>query len=679
MTELETAELEALGKETTPEALAPGQPCTLERTFIVELAGRAAAGRGLIDEKARTVTFPFASEFREVEQWFGVEILDHSPGAVVLERLIAAGPVLLDHMRNEMIGRVREAWIGEDRRTWAKVQFSRAAKANDIFNDVLDDIRVMVSCRYRVHSMRLVERGEKKPDTYLVTKWEPYEVSFVSIPADVSVGVGRELVEPGSTPAVETVGNAGRQEPMKMTSMRAAHLLEQSAEGGGGGTNVAPPPQVSVAEAQRAGAEAERARIAGIEDVAGKVSHLFDATDLARQFRDSGRSVAEFHAAITDKLGEVKSPVVTARAAGEGTAAIGMSRDEVRNYSLIRAVNAMLSGDWTKAGLERAASEAVSKMLGRDPQGMWFPHDVMAYNPYEQRALDSTAAGAVIDTALMMGSFIDLIRNNSVVAKVGATVLPGLTSDLDIPKQIGAITGGWIDNETYAGAESSQPAISSVPMSPKTYRMRVDITRKMLKQPSMAMEMLVRRELALQSGAGLDEAALVGSGLGSMPQGLLTMPLVPVVPIGATGGALAWNHVVDMETALLNHKRLGNLAYVTNSAVMGACKKTPRHATATVGGYLIDTDGKLNGYTVVESNFVPSNLTKSTGSNLSAMFYGAWSALLIGLWGGLDVELDKSSPSMAEKGGVTLRGFQDVDVKVQYTGAFSVCKDIATQ
>lgn len=669
-----------LGRETTPEALAPDKPCTLERTFIVELTGRAAGGQGLIDEKARTVTFPFASESREVEQWFGIEILDHSPGAVMLERLIAAGPLLLDHMRDEMIGRVREAWLGDDRRTWAKAQFSRAAKAQDIFNDVLDDIRVMVSCRYRVHSMRLIERGENKPDTYLVTKWEPYEVSFVSIPADISVGVGRELVEPGSTPAVETVGNAGRQEPMKMTSMRAAQLkLDPHADAGGGGAPApAPAPTVSVAEAQRAGAEAERARIAGIEDVCRKVSHLFDAKDLARQFRDNGRSVAEFHAAITDKLGEVKSPEVTARSAGEGSAAIGMSRKEISDYSLIRAINAMISGDWTKAGLERAASDAVSRLLGREPQGLWFPHDVMAFNPYEQRALDSSAAGAVIDTALMMGSFIDLLRNNSVVAKVGATILPGLTSDLDIPKQIGAITGGWINNETYDGSDASQPTITSVAMAPKTYRMRVDITRKMLKQPSMAMEMLVRRELALQSGAGLDEAALVGSGSGDVPQGLLTMPLVPVVAISATGGALAWNHVVDMETALQNHKRLGGLGYVTNSSVMGACKKTPRHATASVGGYLIDTDGKLNGYDVLESNFVPSNLTKSTGTNLSALFYGAWKALLVGLWGGLDVELDKSSPAMADKGGVTLRGFQDVDVKVQYTGAFAVCKDIAT-
>ena len=29
--------------------------------------------------------------------------------------------------------------------------------------------------------------------TYTATKWEPYEISIVSVPADISVGVGRSM------------------------------------------------------------------------------------------------------------------------------------------------------------------------------------------------------------------------------------------------------------------------------------------------------------------------------------------------------------------------------------------------------------------------------------------------------------------------------------------------------
>lgn len=686
MKALETTGLVELGRATTPEALAPDKPTTLERVFIVELGARAAGSKApLIDEEARTVIFPFASETREVEQWFGTEILDHGPGAVMLERLIAAGPVLMDHMRDVMVGRVREAWVGEDRRTWAKVQFSRSVKASEVLQDVVDDIRVMVSCRYRVHEMVLVERAEGKPDVYRVTKWEPFEVSFVSIPADISVGVGRELVVQGSTPVAQPTGNAGRQEDMKMTSTRAAQpKLDPHAEGGGGGgtqtfPGTPPAPVVSVDETARAAREGERARMNGISDVARKVSHLFDAGDLARQFQESGRSVAEFHAAVMDKLGTVQQPVITARGAGEGSAAIGMSEADIRNYSLVRACNAMLSGDWTKAGLERAASDAVTQALGREPRGIWFPHDVMAHNPFERRELTSSTGGALIDTKLMVGSFIDLMRNNSVVAKAGATIIPGLVGDLDIPKMVSGIGGGWIDETTPVSGESS-PVIGAVAMSPKVYRIRTDISRKMLKQPSLGIEMLIRREIARQAGAGIDEAAVNGSGVGTIPQGLITMPLVPVVAIGANGGALAWSHIVDLETALGNHKQLGGLGYITNSSTVGSMKKTPRHATATVGGYLVDSDGKLNGYPLLETNFVPANLVKgSSGAVCSALLYGSWPALMLGLWGGLDIELDKSSLAVADRGGVTLRGFQDIDLKVQYAGAFAVCKDVLNQ
>ena len=33
--------------------------------------------------------------------------------------------------------------------------------------------------------------------TYTATKWEPIEISIVSVPADISVGVGRSVTENG--------------------------------------------------------------------------------------------------------------------------------------------------------------------------------------------------------------------------------------------------------------------------------------------------------------------------------------------------------------------------------------------------------------------------------------------------------------------------------------------------
>lgn len=606
-----------------------------------------------------------------------MEILDHSPGAVIFERILQAGPLLMDHMREDLVGRVRDAWLGDDRRCWSKVQFSRSARASEVFQDVVDDIRAMVSCRYRVHEMVLVERAEGKPDVYRVTKWEPYEISLVSMPADITVGVGRELVERADQIAARAAVDAGRHESMKIGKTHTEPRLDPVVEGGGGGQAAEPAPApapraVTLNESEII--EREQARVAAIDDIVGKVAHLFDASDLGRQFKQSRRSVAEFHAAITERLAGVQAPVVTQRKLDN--VELGMPAADLRRYSVLRAVNAMLSGDWTHAGLEREASVAVAKVMGREPNGMFVPYEAIGMDPLS-RELNSSAGGAAIDTTLAVGQFIELMRDASIIAKLGATLMPGLTSDVDIPKELLDIGGEWIDNETYVGATSYTPTIGAVNLSPKTFRIRVDISRKMLKQPSLSMEAFVRRIIARKNGHGMDLAAVNGSGTGATPQGIINMPAVPVVAIGANGGALAWPHIVDLEAALGNHKQLGGIGYLTNTSTVGSMKKTPKHATAATPGFLIDADGKCNGFPLLESNGVPGNLTKGSGTNLSALICGAWQALLVGLWGALDIELDRSAPGLADRGAIVLRGFQDADIRVQYTGAFAVCKDIA--
>lgn len=44
-----------------------------------------------------------------------------------------------------------------------------------------------------VQNGKISKNGRFKGDCEIATKWAPYEVSIVSIPADASVGVGREL------------------------------------------------------------------------------------------------------------------------------------------------------------------------------------------------------------------------------------------------------------------------------------------------------------------------------------------------------------------------------------------------------------------------------------------------------------------------------------------------------
>merc|ERR1712137_703560 len=105
--------------------------------------------------------------------------------------LKTGGAVLVDHDSRDQVGVVEEAYIGSDRRGRAKVRFGNSTRANEIFQDVVDRIRTNISVGYSPLEMRLEEERDDGQDTYRVSKWQPFEISIVSIPADTSVGTNR--------------------------------------------------------------------------------------------------------------------------------------------------------------------------------------------------------------------------------------------------------------------------------------------------------------------------------------------------------------------------------------------------------------------------------------------------------------------------------------------------------
>lgn len=148
--------------------------------------------RAAVDAAARTVELAFSSE-EPYDRWWGREILDHGAKAVRLGRLKSGGPLLCDHEGEDIVGVVESVRIDADRVGRAVVRFGKSARAEEVYQDVLDGIRRNVSVGYVIHKAQLVETGDKAVETYRVTDWEPHEISIVACPADPSVGFGRAL------------------------------------------------------------------------------------------------------------------------------------------------------------------------------------------------------------------------------------------------------------------------------------------------------------------------------------------------------------------------------------------------------------------------------------------------------------------------------------------------------
>lgn len=129
---------------------------------------------------------------------FGMEILDHADGAMDLTRLNEIGCLLFNHNRDKVIGRINRAWV-EDGRGMAEVEFDTDEQSEVIYQKVATGTLKGVSVAYRVDSWEEILAGKQSADgrftgpSSVARKWTPFEISIVSVPADPTVGVGREL------------------------------------------------------------------------------------------------------------------------------------------------------------------------------------------------------------------------------------------------------------------------------------------------------------------------------------------------------------------------------------------------------------------------------------------------------------------------------------------------------
>ena len=599
--------------------------------------------RSAVDEEARTVGLSFSSE-APVERFFGMEVLSHDPKAVDLGRLNDGAPLLMDHNINDQIGRVESATV-KGKRGQAMVRFSKSARGSEIFNDVIDGIRQNISIGYRIHEMEIDEsRSDEKMETYVATSWQPYEVSVVSVPADNSIGISRSAEGDNVT----KITNYLREE----TEMTEEVKPEVTPD---------PAPQVDVKKLTRDAVAADRQRAAEIEAIVAKHPEL---KEVGKQFKGNDRPLDEFRQVALESIQKTKP----AKAAIEDSS-IGMSKKEAQQFSIVRAINALTTGDWSKAGFEREASIAQGEKLGKDARGFFLPTDV-------QRDLTvgtATAGGHTVATDLMSGSFIDMLRNKMTVMDLGTTMMTDLNGNVAIPRQTGGATAYWVA-ESGAVTESAA-AFDQVTMSPNTVGAFSDLSRKLLLQSSIDIEAFVRNDLATTLAIEIDRAAIHGSGSSNQPTGILATSGIGSVVGGTNGAAPDWADIVNLEKAVaVDNADMGALNYLTNAKVRGKLLQTEK--ASNTAQYVWADNNTLRGYNAAVSNQVSSTLTKGNQSLSSAIIFGNFNDLIIGMWGGLDIAVDTSTGSAS--GTVRIVALQDVDIAVRHAESFAAMLDALT-
>lgn len=376
--------------------------------------------------------------------------------------------------------------------------------------------------------------------------------------------------------------------------------------------------------------------------------------------------------------------VNTAAAAGGSPGAplphqdAGNTRNGRHGYSVLRCLQRRLDG-LALDGLEGETHQEIEGRSERKAEGMYIPILTLpnlragqAGREHRTALLASNATGAIGDT--VSPEMIDVLRARMLTAVLGATVLNGLNGPVSIPKKTAAAGTQWIDESTD-GTEQTI-TLGEVALTPKTLRTHTAYGRKLMKQTSVDIEALVREDLAMALAIGLDKAALNGSGSGAEPTGLLQMSDVLAVALGTNGLAPTWDLAVQMKEGVDGSNALtGSLAYLTSPAGLSKLERTPRVSGQPI--YIADDMTQAIGrYSVQSTSHMPSNLTKGSGTNLSAMLFGDWSSLLIATWGATDVIFNPYSED--SKGRIRITLLQESDVKVRTAESFRKCVDMVT-
>lgn len=589
-----------------------------------------AASDMKVDQDSRTVEISFSSE-APVDRYFGTEILSHDAGSPDFSRIEAgACPLLFNHDPDKLIGTVEGAWI-QDKKGYAKIRFSESEDGEEKLKQLQEGVLKNVSFGYMIKEIDQMPEQNGKPITFIAKDWEVFEISCVSVPADYSIGYGRDDEKLETEVKVNKIGEEKR-ETIKMSDK------EKEIQ----------PVDVKVVRGE-AIAE-ERARISAISALGDK----YKMKDLARQLIEGDKSVLEAREAIMEKVMGEQKPIT-------GTETdIGLSTKEKESFSFVRAINALSNPNNQKmqeaAKYEFEVSEAAAKKAGKSSRGVYIPNEVLRHSKRDLVVGTASAGGNLVPTNLVSGSFIDLLRNRLVLADAGMTVLSGLSGNVAIPKQTGGATA-YMVAENAAPTESA-PTFGQVTMSPKTLAAYVDFSRKLTVQSSLDIENMVRGDLIKVAGLYIDYLGLYGSGSSNQPSGVKVTSGVNAVNFGAAAPTYA--EIVNMETLISSDNAdVATMAYLVNAAGRGVLKGVDKASGAAQ--FVWEPGNTVNGYRALVSNQV------ATPSDPD-YWLGNWSDLVLGLFGGLDLLADPYTGS--KEGTVRVTIFQELDFAVRHAESF---------
>jgi HK97 family phage major capsid protein len=402
-----------------------------------------------------------------------------------------------------------------------------------------------------------------------------------------------------------------------------------------------------------------------------RLARAFDMEHgLADEHIRSGKTVEEFRSLTLKKVEADKIEAAKQRASQKPDRPAGLDkpkdvldeqerREVGKRYNVMNVLRYMDEVKQGRAvtdiGFELEVSKTIAKRSGKGAQGILMPHSAMVSFRASDPFLKGSNGSNMVQTTLL--PMIEALRTRMTLARAGATILSGLVGDVAIPKG-GTITGGWVDGENGAGTEG-KPTIGQVTGTPHTASGWTQISRRLMVQSSVDVEMFVQNELLRTIERLIEVAGFTGTNANGQPKGLKSWTGVNNPSI-AVAGTPTWLEVLTFLSDIESDMAAGeNMSWIMRPNVMAKLASLPKIADKGEG-FLLD---------IVSKQMAGFAYQQTMNVSAKSLWFGDWSQLVIGLWSGVDIVSDPYSSGSS--GAINVYALQDTDIMVRQGEAFA--------
>ena len=570
-----------------------------------------------IDETNLEISFSCASPYpcRRWDDAQKVEYIERlviTPEAVDMTRLNGGASVLKNHDTDKVVGKVVRAWIEEDA-LCVRIRFRTDDMSRSLFDDIAAGIVPNVSIGYGVedYTPHTDESGTLVRD---VTRWTAYEVSIaVGVPADPTVGFYRSL-------SVNNIAARNDNNHLKEGQMN------KRADENPNDSEVTMTPEEMKARLDALEAEnAELKKKACGEGEGGQPpaeqKDCGGDSELSRSLRQFGLDIVK----------AIQAPHVRTSAP--------------RQYNITNLLAHMAGARGVDAKYELERSDELYRSLGMKATeySVMIPFDGFrsALAPYAKREMNDTvgSGSGLVAQQNLPDMFVAFVRNK--IGVKNATFIPGLTGGpVTIPAQTSDVTVAWVSGgttTTNANAELSETSttIGDITLNPNKLGAYVDVGKDLLLMSNPYATGIVTDSLLAGIAHKLGTTMLKGNASNPSINGLATATGVQTAVI-ADISQTTWPMITAMVGTVDGLEFNG-----TQEWVMGASDKGTLKAIAK---------GQYGSGFICQDDYIDGRLVHVDGSLSSGdIFFGDFSNILVGQWGGIEVFLDPFSGSKSGK------------------------------